>query len=66
MASQAAVYVQAIAMLSERAEAVRHSLGGTPDAAQRRELEEIERGLALFRARLRRTEEVTPARSTRS
>ena len=57
MASQAAVYVQAIAMLRERAAEVSRQLDGRPDdAALQAEQVSIVRSLRLFRTRLRRTE----------
>ena len=59
MASQAAVYVHAISMLSERAEIVAANLNRYPaDQGLAQEHTALHRSLRLFRARLRRTEEM--------
>lgn len=66
MASQAAVYVHAIAMLHERAAALTHDLGQRPDdPALRAERAGVRRSLRLFRSRLRRTEERVAVGSAR-
>ena len=58
MASQAAVYVHAIAMLHERESMLVVELAGQPeDAALHAEQAGLNRSLRLFRSRLRRTEE---------
>lgn len=66
MASQAAVYVHAIAMLQEREAALAAELACRPeDATLREEQAGLSRSLRLFRSRLQRTEAtlsaVTPA-----
>ena len=58
MASQATVYVHAIAMLHERAAKLTRDLSHLPDdPALRAERAGVRRSLRLFRSRLRRTEE---------
>jgi HD-like signal output (HDOD) protein len=58
VASQAAVYVHAIAMLHERAATLTRDLSQRPDdPALRAERAGVRRSLRLFRSRLRRTEE---------
>jgi hypothetical protein len=58
LASQAAVYVHAIAMLHERAAKLTRDLIHLPDdPALRAERAGVRRSLRLFRSRLRRTEE---------
>lgn len=67
MASQAAVYVHAISMLSERAEIVAANLNLYPaDQALAQEHAALHRSLRLFRARLRRTEELARLAARRS
>ena len=66
MASQAAVYVHAITMLSERAEVVAANLNRHPaDAILAQEHAALHRSLRLFRARLQRTEELARVNARR-
>jgi hypothetical protein len=66
VASQAAVYVHAIAMLHERAAKLTRDLSHLPDdPALRAERAGVRRSLRLFRSRLRRTEEAIAVGTTR-
>ena len=66
MASQAAVYVHAIAMLTQRGEAITASLRCQPgDPVLEQEYAALQRSLSLFRARLQRTEEPRPVSARR-
>lgn len=58
MASQAAVYVHAIAMLNERVETLTGSVSAhSDDHTLQGEQASLRRSLRLFRSRLRRTED---------
>ena len=66
MASQAAVYVHAIAMLHDREVMLAAELADQPeDAALRDEQAGLNRSLRLFRSRLRRTDEATAVEAPR-
>ena len=66
VASQAAIYVHAIAMLQERAAAVAGVLAQRPtDRSMLDEQAGLRRSLRLFHARLRRTEEAAEAVAAR-
>ncbi|GEM_PF-3465163 len=66
MASQAAVYVHAIAMLHDRQLTLAAELADQPeDAALRDEQAGLNRSLRLFRSRLRRTDEATAVEAPR-
>ena len=67
MASQAAVYVHAIAILHDREVMLEAELADQPeDVALRAEHAGLNRSLRLFRSRLRRTEEATIVETPRS
>jgi hypothetical protein len=66
VASQAAVYVHAIAMLHDRQLTLAAELADQPeDAALRDEQAGLNRSLRLFRSRLRRTDEATAVEAPR-